>query len=632
MLTFIAKFKHQLKRILGISAFYHDSAAVLLEDGIITAAAHEERFTRKKHDADFPSESIKFCLEYGGITLEDIDFIVFYDKPFLKFERLLETYYMTAPRGIFSFVKAIPIWLKEKLFLKSTLKDSLKDLDLNFLDKTPILFSEHHLSHAASSYFASPFDDSLILTIDGVGEWATASIAHGKGNQIKILKEIHFPDSLGLLYSAFTYFLGFKVNSGEYKLMGLAPYGDPTSEETKRFKQIILDNLIKLLDDGSVKLNQDYFEYMWGLKMVREKKWQKLFGFAKRKEESPIEKHHCNLALAIQQITEDSVIMMAKHALSLQPSDNICLAGGVALNCVANGKLLKENLFKDIYIQPASGDAGGALGAALAIHYTYLKNEKKASTEDAMQHAYLGPEYSHKQIEIALQKNGLQCSVIEQEEKLTEELCNALLDGKVVGVFKGRMEFGPRALGNRSILADARNEEVQSTLNLKIKNRENFRPFAPIMLEEESSHFFESGCKSPYMLLVDTFKKEHRLEMPADIHQKSMKELLNAKRSVLPAITHIDYSARLQTVTEKSNPFIYRLLNDFKKQTGIGVLVNTSFNLRGEPVVCSPFDAIQCFMVSEMDILILENCIVYKENQSKENIDFFRKRYVYKTD
>lgn len=621
-----------MKRILGISAYYHDSAAVLLEDGVIVAAAHEERFTRKKHDADFPAESIKFCLEYAGITLEDIDFIVFYDKPFLKFERLLETYYMTAPRGIFSFVKAIPIWLKEKLFLKSTLKDSLKDLDLNFSDKTPILFSEHHLSHAASSYFASPYDDSLILTIDGVGEWATASIAHGKGNQIKILKEMHFPDSLGLLYSAFTYFLGFKVNSGEYKLMGLAPYGDPTSEETKRFKQIILDNLVQLHDDGSVKLNQDYFEYMWGLKMVREKKWQQLFGFAKRKEESPIKKHHCNLALAIQQITEDSVILMAKHALSLQPSDNICLAGGVALNCVANGKLLKENLFKNIYIQPASGDAGGALGAALAIHYMYLQNEKKASTEDAMQHAYLGPEYSQRQIEIALQKNKLQYSVIEQEEKLTELVCNELLDGKVVGVFKGRMEFGPRALGNRSILADARNEKVQSTLNLKIKNRENFRPFAPIMLEEESSRFFETGCKSPYMLLVDTFKKEHRIEMSADIHQKSMKELLNAKRSVLPAITHIDYSARLQTVTEKSNPFIYRLLNDFKKQTGIGVLVNTSFNLRGEPVVCSPFDAIQCFMVSEMDVLILENFIVYKENQSKENIDFFRKRYVYKTD
>jgi carbamoyltransferase len=628
----LQNFCNQLKRILGISAYYHDSAAVLLEDGVIVAAAHEERFTRKKHDADFPAESIKFCLEYAGITLEDIDFIVFYDKPFLKFERLLETYYMTAPRGIFSFVKAIPIWLKEKLFLKSTLKDSLKDLDLNFSDKTPILFSEHHLSHAASSYFASPYDDSLILTIDGVGEWATASIAHGKGNQIQILKEMHFPDSLGLLYSAFTYFLGFKVNSGEYKLMGLAPYGDPASEETKRFKQIILDNLVQLHDDGSVKLNQDYFEYMWGLKMVREKKWQQLFGFAKRKEESPIEKHHCNLALAIQQITEDSVILMAKHALSLQPSDYICLAGGVALNCVANGKLLKENLFKNIYIQPASGDAGGALGAALAIHYMYLQKEKNTSTEDAMQHAYLGPEYSQRQIEITLQKNGLQYSIIEQEEKLTELVCNELLDGKVVGVFKGRMEFGPRALGNRSILADARNEVVQSTLNLKIKNRENFRPFAPIMLEEESSRFFETGCKSPYMLLVDTFKKEHRIEMSADIHQESMKELLNAKRSILPAITHIDYSARLQTVTKKSNPFIYRLLNDFKKQTGIGVLVNTSFNLRGEPVVCSPFDAIQCFMVSEMDVLILENCIVYKENQSKENIDFFRKRYVYKTD
>jgi carbamoyltransferase len=622
----------QLKRILGISAYYHDSAAVLLEDGVIVAAAHEERFTRKKHDADFPAESIKFCLEYAGITLEDVDFIVFYDKPFLKFERLLETYYMTAPRGIFSFVKAIPIWLKEKLFLKSTLKDSLKDLDLNFSDKTPILFSEHHLSHAASSYFASPYDDSLILTIDGVGEWATASIAYGKGNLIKILKEMHFPDSLGLLYSAFTYFLGFKVNSGEYKLMGLAPYGNPTSEETKRFKQIILDNLVQLHDDGSVKLNQDYFEYMWGLKMVREKKWQKLFGFTKRKEESPIEKHHCNLALAIQQIIEDSVIMMAKYALSLQPSDNICLAGGVALNCVANGKLLKENLFKDIYIQPASGDAGGALGAALAIHYMYLKNEKKVTDEDAMQNAYLGPQFSQKECDLALQKNKLQYTVIEQEEKMLALLCNNLLEGKVVGVFKGRMEFGPRALGNRSILADARSEVVQSTLNLKIKNRENFRPFAPIMLEEESSRFFETGCKSPYMLLVDTFKKEHRIEMSADIHQKNMKELLNAKRSVLPAITHIDYSARLQTVTEKSNPFICRLLNDFKKQTGIGVLVNTSFNLRGEPVVCSPFDAIQCFMISEMDVLILENCIVYKENQSKENIDFFRKRYVYKTD
>lgn len=608
-----------MKKILGISAYYHDSAACLIEGETIIAAVQEERFTRMKHDESFPSEAVKYCLAAGKLNLCDLDAIVFYDKPFLKFERLLETYYNTAPRGLWSFVKAIPIWLKEKLFLRSTLKNALQDIgDIDF-GKTPLLFSSHHLSHAASAFFVSPFDESAILTIDGVGEWATASIAIGKGNSIRVLKEMHFPDSLGLLYSSFTYFLGFKVNSGEYKLMGLAPYGNPDNEQTKRFVDIIKQELITINDDGSIRINQGYFKYMFGLRMIKEKPWEKLFGFKTRKPESALLQDHFNLASAIQQVTEEIVSLMARHAKTLTACKNLCLSGGVALNCVANGKLIREELFEDVYIQPASGDAGGSLGAAFAALYMHFDKERKSDlSQDNMLGAQLGPSFTNLEIFRAIEKIEANARYVEEEEELLSEIANLLAEGNAVGFFQGRMEFGPRALGNRSILGDARNENMQKKLNLKIKQRESFRPFAPILLEEELEHFFVNAKPSPYMLLVDWLKPAHRLSLPLDYYNSGMDNMLYHLRSSLPAVTHIDFSARLQTVSDKDNTRMFKLLQKFKDKTGVGVLINTSFNLRGEPIVCTPMDALRTFFSSDMDVLCMENYILFKSQQGSD--------------
>ena len=603
-------------KILGISAYYHDSAACILEREKILAAAQEERFSRIKHDKGFPLQSIAYCLKASCLELNDLDAIIFYDKPFLKFERLIETYYNTAPKGIFSFVKAIPVWLKEKLFLKSTLKNALSEIGHIDFKETPILFSSHHLSHAASAFFVSPFEEAAILTIDGVGEWATASIAHGERSAIHVLKEMHFPDSLGLLYSSFTYFLGFKVNSGEYKLMGLAPYGDRDNEQTKHFVDTIKKELITIYDDGSIRINQAYFKYMWGLKMIKEKLWERLFGFETRKPESALLQHHFNLASAIQQVTEEIVLLMAKEAKAITGSKNLCLSGGVALNCVANGKLIAENIFDNIYIQPASGDAGGALGAAYAaLHLHFGVNRKMDLHNDIMQGAQLGPSYSNLEISRAIERVGARAKFFECEDELLNEITKVLINGNAVGFFHGRMEFGPRALGNRSILGDARNESMQKKLNLKIKQRESFRPFAPILLEEELGHYFVNAKPSPYMLLVDWLKPQHRLELPLDYYGRSLDDMLYHLRSSLPAVTHIDYSARLQTVSGKENSRMYKLLQKFKMQTGVGVLINTSFNLRGEPIVCTPDDALRTFFSSDMDILCMENYILVKSEQ-----------------
>jgi carbamoyltransferase len=606
-------------KILGISAYYHDSAACLIEGEEILAAAQEERFTRLKQDESFPVEAIKYCLQEAALNLEDLDAIVFYDKPFLKFERLIETYYNTAPKGLWTFVKAIPIWLKEKLFLKSTIKKALQEIGGVDFKKTPLLFSAHHLSHAASAFYVSPFEESAILTIDGVGEWATASIALGKGNQIAMKAEMHFPDSLGLLYSSFTYFLGFKVNSGEYKLMGLAPYGNPDDEETNRYIRIIKEELVTIFEDGSIAMNQSHFKYMWGLKMIKEKSWEQLFGFPTRLPETPLTKQHFNLALAIQIVTEEIVLLMAKHAKKLTGSNKLCLSGGVALNCVANGKLNAEGIFEEIYIQPAAGDAGGALGAAFAVLYMHFGLERTIiPSTDKMQGAYLGPHYNPLQIRRAIERIGANYSEEPSQEKLLNTLVEHIAAGDAIGFFQGRMEFGPRALGNRSILADPRNPEIQKKLNLKIKQRESFRPFAPVLLEEELQTIFEHASPSPYMLLVDWFKATERNQLPTDYFKQDLSEMLYYERTKLPAVTHIDFSARLQTVTAESNPILHDLLRKFKDKTGIGVLVNTSFNLRGEPIVCSPEDALKTFFSTEMDVLCMENFILLKVNQDKK--------------
>jgi carbamoyltransferase len=606
-------------KILGISAYYHDSAACLIEGEEILAAAQEERFTRLKQDESFPVEAIKYCLQEAALNLEDLDAIVFYDKPFLKFERLIETYYNTAPRGLWTFVKAIPIWLKEKLFLKSTIKKALQEIGSVDFKKTPLLFSAHHLSHAASAFYVSPFEESAILTIDGVGEWATASIALGKGNQIAMKAEMHFPDSLGLLYSSFTYFLGFKVNSGEYKLMGLAPYGNPDDEETNRYIQIIKEELVTIFENGSIVMNQAHFKYMWGLRMIKEKSWERLFGFPTRLPETPLRKQHFNLALAIQMVTEEIVLLMAKHAKQLTGSNKLCLSGGVALNCVANGKLNAEEIFEEIYIQPAAGDAGGALGAAFAVLYMHFGLERTLiPSTDKMQGAYLGPYYNPLQIRRAIERIGANYREEPSQEKLLNTLVEHIAAGDAIGFFQGRMEFGPRALGNRSILADPRNPEIQKKLNLKIKQRESFRPFAPVLLEEELQTFFEHASPSPYMLLVNWFKTTERNKLPTDYFKQDLSEMLYYQRTKLPAVTHIDFSARLQTVTAESNPVLHDLLKRFKAKTGVGVLVNTSFNLRGEPIVCSPEDALKTFFSTEMDVLCMENFILLKVNQDKK--------------
>lgn len=599
--------------ILGISAFYHDSAAAIIKDGEIIAAAQEERFTRKKHDPHFPSNAIKYCLEECGIELNKLDAIVFYDKPLLKFERLLETYYGFAPKGLMSFITSMPVWMKEKLFLKKLVKDELKEIG-NYNKNTPILFPEHHLSHAASAFYPSPFKDAAILTIDGVGEWATASICHGTGSDIKILKELQFPHSLGLLYSAFTYFLGFKVNSGEYKLMGLAPYGNPDSPQVKEYIEKIKNNLINIYDDGSIWLNQQWFNYATGLRMVYDDKWEKLFGFKKRNPEDALEQHHCNLGLAIQQITEEVVIKIAKHAKVLTGSDHLCLAGGVALNCVSNGKLLATGIFKGIFIQPAAGDAGGALGAAYCGYYIYNKHERIVNERDSMKGSYLGPEISERDIKTVCSKYNavaIKCN----GNEIAVQTASLLANGKIVGWVQGRMEFGPRALGGRSILGDPRNPEMQKKLNLKIKFRESFRPFAPSVLESDCNNWFEHAGVSPYMLLVKPVRQEHRKSIPANYNELDVRNKLYYERSELPAITHIDFSARIQTVHEHTNPGYYRLITEFKKLTNCGVVINTSFNVRGEPIVCTAEDAYRCFMRTAMDALVVENYLFLREKQ-----------------
>ncbi len=603
--------------ILGISAFYHDAAAAIIQDGKVIAAAQEERFTRKKHEASFPSNAIKFCLKYAGVSLDELDAIAFYDKPFLKFERLLETYYTFAPRGLQSFAKAMPVWLKEKLFLKRVIYQELKAIQVFDKKKVKLLFPEHHLSHAASAFYPSPFQDAAILTIDGVGEWATASICKGDGHQITVLKELHFPHSVGLLYSAFTYYLGFRVNSGEYKLMGLAPYGDPDSEEVERFENIIKSKLIDIKDDGSIWLNQDYFNYATGLRMVNDKKWERLFGIPKRLPESPLEIQHCNLGLAIQKITEEIIIKMATAAKRLTNADYLCMAGGVALNCVANGKLLQKNIFKDIFIQPAAGDAGGALGAALAAYYLYFEKERQiADQPDGMDGSYLGPEFSDLDIEMMARRFKAKYIYYDDFEKLCNKIASLISEGNAIGWMQGRMEFGPRALGNRSILGDPRNPKMQKKLNLKIKYRESFRPFAPSVLEEDANQYFELEKPSPYMLLVQNVKKDLWKDLPANYHRLPMMEKLYHQRSTLPAITHIDRSARIQTVNEKSNERFWQLLTKFKELTDFGILINTSFNVRDEPIVCTPDEAFRCFMKTEMDYLVIGNYLFDKADQT----------------
>jgi carbamoyltransferase len=602
-------------KILGISAFYHDSASAILNDGEIVVACQEERFTRKKHDSSFPVNSIRYCLNYSGFSIDDLDAVVFYEKPFLKFERLLTTYYVFAPKGLPSFLNAIPLWIKEKFFMKNLILKELSKIENFDKKKLKLLFSQHHLSHAASAFFPSPFKESAILTIDGVGEWSTASISFGKDNSITVLKEMNFPHSVGLLYSAFTYYLGFKVNSGEYKLMGLAPYGDPTSERVKKYKDLIYENIVDVKDDGSTWLNQDYFDYSTGLRMVKEEKWEKLFGFPPRKPESEIEQQHCDLALAIQQITEEIVFKMAETAKKLTGLKYLCLAGGVALNCVANGKLVKKGIFEDIWVQPAAGDAGGAIGSAYAVYHMYFGKGRKVHNIDGMQGAYLGTEYSELDILKTLRKYKASYTYFENFDDLCDVVAELLSQGKVVGWFQGRMEWGPRALGNRSILGDARNPEMQKRLNLKIKFRESFRPFAPSVIYEDVRDYFDIDRPSPYMLLIADVVDKRRNPLPDGYHKLSVRDKLYFIRSDIPAITHLDYSARLQTVHEETNPKYYNLLKKFKEKTGYGVIVNTSFNVRGEPIVCSPEDAYRCFMRTDMDFLVLGNFLLDKEKQ-----------------
>lgn len=616
-------------KILGISAFYHDSAAALIEDGEITAAAQEERFTRIKHDPAFPTNAVKFCLEFSGLSIDELDAVVFYDKPLLKFERLMETYYAFSPKGLRSFMMSMPVWLKEKMFLKKLIHDSLKEIEPYDKKKLLLLFPEHHLSHAASAFYASAYDEAAILTIDGVGEWATASICHGKGKNIEILKELKFPHSLGLLYSAFTYYCGFKVNSGEYKLMGLAPYGDPASAEVKNFIDVIRNKLVDIKEDGSLYLNQKYFNYSVGLRMAKDDKWEKLFAVKRREDESDLQQVHCNLALAIQAVTEEVVIKMAKEAQRLTGSKNLCMAGGVALNCVANGKLQNEKIFENIFIQPAAGDAGGAVGAALAAYHLHFEKERKpVNLADRMSGSYLGPEYSDAEILKMAKKQKADFKYYSIFEELTERCATLLNEGNVIGWFQGRMEFGPRALGGRSILADARNPEMQKKLNLKIKFREGFRPFAPSVLAEEKNIYFDLPSDSPYMLLVQPVKKERQIPVPPDYHKKTISEKLYFLRSDLPSITHIDYSARVQTVHKETNERYWKLINAFKKLTGYGVVVNTSFNVRGEPIVCTPEDAYTCLMRTDMDYLVIGNFLFAKSNQPewKEKEDW-RSKY-----
>jgi carbamoyltransferase len=605
-----------MKKILGLSCYYHDSAAAIIVDGKIIAATQEERFTRDKHTAEFPIHSIKYCLEETGLTIDELDAIVFYDKPLLKFERLLETYYAFAPKGLISFLKAIPVWLKEKMFLKKQLLDGLKEIGDYDKKKVKFLFPEHHLSHAASTFFTSPYKEAAILTVDGVGEWCTASIAYGLDNKIIFEKELNFPHSVGLLYSAFTYYLGFTVNSGEYKLMGLAPYGDPTSDQTKDYIKIIKNKLVDIKEDGSIWLDQQYYNYATGLRMADDKKWEKLFGFPRREDENDLQQHHCNLALAIQLVTEEIVIKMALEAKKVTGSKNICLAGGVALNCVANGKLIKKNIFENVYITPASGDAGGALGATLVGYYMYFNQERIANGKtDTIEGSYLGPSYSDKEIESMIRKTKANFTKPVTFDDVATFTAKQIAEGKVIGWFQDRMEFGPRALGNRSILGDARNPEMQKKLNLKIKYREGFRPFAPSVLAEDAKDYFNLKVDSPYMLLVAPIKESRRKPIPENYFKLPLWDRLYTERSDIQSVTHLDFSARVQCVHKETNPRYHQLISEFKKITNYGLVVNTSFNVRGEPIVCTPYDAYRCFMSTEMDVLVIGNYIFEKEKQ-----------------
>jgi carbamoyltransferase len=610
--------EHQ-EYILGISAFYHDSAAVVTKGNRIIAAAQEERFSRRKHDPSFPHGAVAWCLEHTGLSLDRISMVVFYDKPFLKFERLLETYYAFAPRGLKSFLSAIPVWIKEKLMLKSLIKKELSSITGEpFPDELRVLFPEHHLSHAASAFYPSPFEEAAILTVDGVGEWATSTIGHGRGSSIRILKQLDFPHSVGLLYSAFTYYTGFRVNSGEYKLMGLAPYGNPHAERTKQYIDFIRSELTNIKEDGSIFLNMKYFDYATGLRMTKDELWEEMFGIPPRRPESEITQPYMDMAYAIQQVTEDVLMKMARHTKELTGADRLCLAGGVALNCVSNGKLLRSGLFDDIWIQPAAGDAGGALGAALAGWYIYRGNEDRvADGRDHMDGAYLGPEFGPADIERVARKYNSPYRHFEDFEELAKTVATLLAEGKVVGWFQGKMEWGPRALGNRSILGDARSPEMQKRLNLKIKFRESFRPFAPSVLWEDVADYFELDAPSPYMLLVADVEQGHRKPVPDRYHELPLKEKLYHLRSDIPAVTHLDYSARVQTVHRESNPRYWKLLHAFKEHTGYGVFVNTSFNVRGEPIVCSPEDAYVCFMRTDMDYLVMDTYLFDKSDQGE---------------
>jgi carbamoyltransferase len=595
-------------RILGISAFYHDSAAALIEDGRIVAAAQEERFTRKKHDAGFPAHAIRYCLDNVGGGLEGVDFVTFYDKPFLKFERLLETYLAFAPKGFQSFNMAMPIWLREKLFQKDLLRKKFKPFDPEFDWKNKLLFAEHHQSHAASAFFPSPFEEAAILTMDGVGEWATTSVARGEGNRLEMTKEIHFPHSLGLLYSAFTYYTGFRVNSGEYKVMGLAPYGEP------KYADKILDNLMDLKDDGSFRLDQSYFDYCTGLRMTN-KKFDALFGGPPRGDGKLLTQRHMDLAASIQAVTEEVVLKLTRGLKAESGTRNLCLAGGVALNCVANGKVLKDGQFDNVWVQPAAGDAGGALGAALTAYYLFQGQPRTTDGAlDSMQGAYLGPEYAQRDIEARLAKAGAKFTILDDEAVITET-AQALADGQAVGWFQGRMEFGPRALGGRSVLGDARSATMQKTLNLRVKYRESFRPFAPSVLREDVADWFDVDADSPYMLMVAGVKEEHRHEMTKDEMALFGIDKLNVPRSDIPAVTHVDYSARIQTVHRETNPRYHALITRFKEISGCPVIVNTSFNVRGEPIVCTPEDAWRCFMGTEIEVLVAGNCYLRKDYQ-----------------
>ena len=606
--------------ILGISAFYHDSAAALITDGKAVAAAQEERFTRKKQDSAFPVKAMQYCLEEAGLELSDVDYIAFYDKPFLKFERLLETYVAYAPKGFESFRMAMPLWLKEKLFQKSLLRNKLKSHAPEYNWDNRLLFAEHHQSHAASAFYPSPFESAAILTMDGVGEWTTTSLGLGKGNSVEMVRELHFPHSLGLLYSAFTYYTGFRVNSGEYKVMGLAPYGEP------KYSKLIMDNVVDIKEDGSFRLDLSYFDFCTGLRMTNEK-FDKLFDAPPRSPESELTQREMDLAASIQDVTEEIVLRLGRSIAKETGEKNLCLAGGVALNCVANGKLLRDKSFDNIWIQPAAGDAGGALGSALVAYHHFQGQPRKLNgVMDGMKGSYLGPEYAQDDIEKRLTAAGGKFTV-QSDAETTDMTATAMTEGKAIGWFQGRMEFGPRALGGRSILGDPRDPAMQKTLNLRVKYRESFRPFAPSVLDEDVSEWFDHEGISPYMLMVANVKESHRREMTEEEQALFGIEKLNVPRSDIPAITHVDYSARIQTVHEETNPRYHALIKSFKEKTGCPIVINTSFNVRGEPIVCTPEDAFRCFMGSGIEVLVVGNCYLAKEDQDPALAEDYKDKF-----